>query len=130
MISKDQFLKRVYQLNSEVEPGWAESVDANWESAIAAATKINATMPGIGFLSWKKRTNCFVAVCAAIDAMMLRGQLTKDAAFLTMHILSLTNSKYAKAQQQFMLWAPRMSWQEAIEFPRMAIEWFKAARGQ
>ena len=130
MISKDEFIRRAARIGPVNEPGWADSVDANWEMAVQAASILNSRMPGVGFLSIRKRLSCFLAVCSQIDSLTESHHLTFEAALLAQHILLVTNSDYAKAHALFMHRAPSMSWEEAITFPKMALEWFKAARGQ
>jgi hypothetical protein len=80
--------------------------------------------------SQRKRIICFLAVCSQIDRLMELNQLTLDSAMLAQHILLAANTDYSKAHTMFMRRAPSMSWQEAISFPKMALEWYKAARGQ
>jgi hypothetical protein len=57
-------------------------------------------------------------------------QLTFEAATLAVMILLVTSPDFSKAYALFMHRAPGISWQEAIDLPRMALEFFKAARGQ
>ena len=130
MISKTEFFRRAAQAGSDSEPGWTGCVDANWDAAVATARILESGMPSIGILSERRRIACFLAVCSQIDSLMESGQLTLDSAMLAQHILMLSSSNYSKARSAFMHRAPNISWQEAVDLPQMALEWFKAARGR
>jgi len=130
MISKDEFIKRATEMELTCDPAIFQEVDTNWDRAVRAAGILESQMPGIGILSESKRIGCFLAVCSQIDRLMESEQFTFEAARLAVLILLVTSTDFSKAYALFMHRAPDISWQEAIDFPRMALEFFKAARGQ
>ena len=132
MISKQEFVKKVHRLGHEITYAFNNPNDIDeteWEMANVVLPNLNASVPGIGILSGPKRIRCFLTVCSVIDTMIKKEQLTSTSAFLAMVLLAVTNSRFETALDQFVHWAPRMSWQEAVEFPDFALNFFKQIRG-
>jgi hypothetical protein len=130
MISKADFIKRASQMGLAEGPTLSQQINSDWDVAARTADVLESQMPSIGILSESKRIGCFLSVCTHIDRLMESGQLTLDAAMLALLILQVTNKDFLKAYGLFMHRAPNIPWQEAINFPQMALEFFKAARGQ
>ena len=128
MISKTEFILRAAKRGMTNYSALLDADDAIWEEAVEVASLLNSRMPGIGFLSERKRLSCFLSVCGQLDALMETQQLAFDTASLALTILIVTNRDFSKACALFIHRAPYMSWQEAMTFPKMALEFFKGVR--
>ena len=71
MITKQQFLDNLKTEGEEYIDEIAKELDdLNFEEHVDIASRANAAMPGIGFMSMPKRLNCFMAVCRHLDVFI------------------------------------------------------------
>jgi hypothetical protein len=128
--SKAEFIRYFTDKGMMQQPSLAEQINSQWDVASKAAQEIELTMPSIGFLSERKRIDCFLSVCQNLDQLLDSKRLTFDSAMLTVMILQFANSSFCKAYSLFMSRASSIPLSDAVDFPRMALEFYKAARGR
>ncbi len=100
-----------------------EVISLGWDGAYEAALRVNSEMPGIGFLSMRRRWNAFILVCHHLDQMVSEGAVSVEQTQLAISILRLINKNFAKAIAAFDLYYNRVRVSEKSELPRSAREY-------
>ena len=96
---------------------------------MALAIRLKFDMPSIGFLSGDKRIECFLSVCRHLDQITKSEEVELDSILLALLILQFASKDFAKAYQLFMHRAPRMSYTDALQLPKMAFQLYRDVSG-
>jgi hypothetical protein len=101
LADRQAFLRDMQQ---HADPGAEElaRLSALWPAAHEAAVACLALMPGIGFLSLKRRERAFLAISDALDARVAHGGLDPEQAQLALAILRSGSRRFRKAEAAFV----------------------------
>lgn len=121
MMTKAEFLAKLTA--RKIDTSTLEEELEDFEEISSAARQVQTAMPGIGFMSTRKRLNCFMAVCRHLDQIVEDGGLDFKNVQFVLIILRLKNKTFRKAVSMFDIRASRYRDRERAEMPRTAQDY-------
>ncbi len=101
LVTREKFLATLRDPGGMPEAEIAR-IGGLWPRASAAAQEALGRMPGIGFLSPRRRAEAFVALCAELDRAAAQQGLTQEQCQLALAILRLSAARMRKAEAGFL----------------------------
>lgn len=125
MAEVDQFLE---EMASQTHVSEAEDtrIRGIWEQASLAADDCERHMPAIGWLSFRKRYQAFIATCERLDHWLGEQRIDDEQAQLALTITRRRNRAYRKAENMFLARARTMPTEVRQQLPLSAQQLVKA----